>query len=47
MITIEKTIITGVYNLVDDSIEADDKYLKQLTSKDVRQLAMSIIDLIQ
>lgn len=41
MIKLEKTILVGRYNLIDTSQHGDEKYIRQLSLKEVKSLLKS------
>jgi len=47
MIKIEKTSIIGRYNLVDTKEVDEDRYIRQLSTKEIKELAKSIINIIR
>ena len=44
---IEKTCITGRFNLVDDSKEGEERYIQQMDKEELVELGTSIIDLLR
>lgn len=46
MIKIEKTMIIDRYNLIDTDKKDDDRYIRQITKKEVIELGINIIQVL-